>query len=116
MMMAYGESELKMVIDKIKASYSGYIECVWMGSHGNYTVLKVTDQNSFSSYPLGHIVMAHDSALIYMSPLSGTNKDGIARHKRGAGVRVIVPASAVVGVTREKFTDIRAEYQLERSH
>ena len=114
--MAYGESELHMVIDKIKACSSGYIECAWMGTHGNYTLLKVTEQNSFSSYPRGHIVMAHDSALIYMSPISGTSKDGIARHKRGADVRVILPTHAVVGVTRERFTDIRAEYQLERSN
>ena len=114
--MAYGESELQMVIDKIKACTSSYIECVWMGAHGNYTILKVTEQNSFSSYPRGHIVMAHDSALIYMSPISGTSKDGMTHHKRGAGVRVILPVQAVVGVTREKFSDIRAEYQLERSN
>ena len=114
--MAYGESELQMVIDKIKACSSGYIECVWMGAHGDYTILKVTEQNSFSSYPYGHIAMAHDQMLVYLSPLVATSKPAVRRHKRGAGVRVIVPTNAVVGITREKFTDIRAEYELSRSN
>lgn len=114
--MAYGESELQMVIDKIKPSDGGYIECVWMGAHGSYTILKVTEQNSYASYPLGHIVMAHDQMLVYLSPLMATSKAGVTRHKRGAGVRVIVPLNAVVGITREKFSDIRAEYELSRAH
>ncbi len=114
--MAYGESELQMVLDKIKACNSGYIECVWMGAHGDYTILKVTEQNSFSSYPRGHIIMAHDQMLAYLSPLVATSKSGVTRHKRGAGVRVIVPTNAVVGITREKFSDIRAEYELSRAH
>ena len=114
--MAYGDSEMKLVLNKMKACSSGYVEFVWMGSHGSYTILKVTDYNSFSSYPQGHVVMAHDQMLIYLSPLMATSKPGVTRHKRGAGVRVIVPVNAIVGVTREKFSDIRAEYELQQSN
>ena len=114
--MAYGDSEMKLVLNKMKACSSGYVECVWMGTHGTYTILKVTDYNSFSSYPQGHVVMAHDQMLVYLSPLVATSKPGVTRHKRGAGVRVIVPVNAIVGVTQEKFSDIRAEYELQQSN
>jgi len=113
--MAYGESELQMVLDKIKACGTGYVEGVWMGVNGAMTVVKITDNNSFASYPFGHVVLAYDNMLIYMGGTT-TTKEGVVRYKKGAGVRVIVPTSAVVGVTREKFSDIRAEYQLSRSN